>query len=231
MKPSYRDQNGMTLQGLGLSLLLHCVLFAGLALIAPRILDPIMEQPIAVEIIPPPIRPAPMKGSGEANARRVLAPPAPDDASDMASGQQEATDSGTLPEEDAKDGMVHARVMLSANALKVHADDETRQDFKHLTSDERREQLCALESLQQIAAWSDAYKPERMVTYTFEEVRYEEGHVIANGAVFWSHDNWHRVKFDCELSQDLSEVLSFAFAVGTIVPKEDWEAYYLTEYK
>ena len=210
--------------GVVASTLLHGLFLFALMTIAPKLLPSLPpEDPISVEIIvPPPPPPKPAASPDTPSIAPALSSPS----------EQAPPEPAASPKQDGPDdGMIHSSQIYSGRVLARGGNEEALHDYRNLTGDEQREQLCALEVLEQIAVWNTAYKPERMVTYTFQEVRYEGSHMIADGAVFWSHDNWHRVKFDCELSQDQSTVLNLAFAVGTIVPKSDWEDYYLTKYK
>ena len=127
--------------------------------------------------------------------------------------------------------LIRPSTMLSAAALARDDNAEARSDLAGVTPDEQREQLCAFEALEQIQAWNDKYVPQRMVSYSFADVRVEGSRLIADGATFWSKGNWHRLKFECEVSADLEKVLDFAFLVGVIVPKDQWERYNLTKYK
>nr|WP_321526718.1 DUF930 domain-containing protein [uncultured Cohaesibacter sp.] len=206
----------MHIGGVSVSLILHGLFILALASIAPRLLDaPQEEPPITVEIIPfvpPPPPLTELPADPVAEPQSIEPPKAPKVMKQP-------------------DGMIHSNRIYSEEVLQRPENAEGLRDYRNLAPDEQREQLCSLETLEQIAAWSKVYKPERMVTYSFGEVQYKGNHMIANGAVFWSHDNWHRVKFDCVLSPDQSKVESLAFAVGTIVPKSDWEEHYLTKYK
>nr|WP_321458448.1 DUF930 domain-containing protein [uncultured Cohaesibacter sp.] len=221
--------NRWSLRGFGTiasSLLMHGFLLLILLSIAPKLLPPIeKEDPISVEFVPPPAAPP-------APPERTAAPaPAPQALAAKPQADPELAPENPSAPVKQQDGMMHSRQIFSQAVLTQKGNEEALVDYRNLAPDEQREQLCSLETLEQIAIWSKVYKPERMVSYTFGAVRYEGAHVIANGAVFWSHGNWHRVKFDCELSTDQSKVVNLAFAVGTIVPKSDWEDYYLTEYK
>nr|WP_319483629.1 DUF930 domain-containing protein [uncultured Cohaesibacter sp.] len=210
----------MHIGGVSVSLILHGLFILALVSIAPRILEtPQEEPPITVEIIPFVPPPPPLEAPQLAEPEAVPPPvePAPPPEPPKAIKQS--------------DGMIHSNQIYSGEVLQRPENEEGLRDYRNLAPDEQREQLCSLEALEQIAAWSDAYKPERMVTYSFGEVQYKGNHMIANGAVFWSHDNWLRVKFDCVLSTDQSKVESLAFAVGTIVPKSDWEEHYLNKYE
>ena len=218
-EPNIQDPSGF--RGFAASVLLHGLFLFALLSIAPKLLPPLEpEDPIEVDFIPlPPLPAAPPVQAP------IIAAPAPQQA------VPETAPAPSPPEAAKDDGMVHSSRIYSGAVLTQKGNEEALTDYRNLSVDEQREQLCSLETLEQIAAWNKAYKPERMITYTFEEVIYEGNHMIANGAVFWSHDNWHRVKFDCELSPDQSKVVDLAFAVGTIVPKSDWEDHYLTQYK
>ena len=197
-------------QSLVLSVLFHIALLALLLSIAPkRLKDMPLENGIEVDFIA-------IDAFKTANPDEAIATP---------------DKSAPIPSKVVKDQMVRPGRMLSAGLL-AHRDNAAgRRDFAGLAADEQKEQLCALEALEQIRAWDPSYHPLRMVSYTFAELRYSGNRIIADGAVFWSHDNWHRLRFDCTLSNDQSQVLSFAFRVGVIVPKDQWEAYNLTKYK
>ena len=197
------------------SMLLHAVFFCGLLLIRPDKPVPLDIDPILVEIVPP--------LPNQSNLPRL----AQDTDLDLpASKQVERKDTKPRTGE-----LVRPTRMLSAAALKRKGNKVARQDLGAITTDERAEQLCALEALEQIGVWNDAYKPERMVSYSFAEVRYEGTRLIADGAAFWSHDNWHRLTFDCLLDEALGKVVDFSFRVGVIVPKDQWEDHDLTRYK
>ncbi|SNY91896.1 protein of unknown function [Cohaesibacter sp. ES.047] len=218
---------------LALSVMLHGLLFGALISLAPEILPDADEEetePIKVDFIPlsllqpsPPDPPrAPSPSPRPAQAPRTSAPP---------ETPARQAPSGSTLRYDAPRPMVRASRMMAASLLDDPANAEGRKEFYGLTEDEQQDQLCALEALEQIRAWNSRYVPERMVSYTFKEVRYEGNRIIADGAAFWSKENWHRLKFDCLLSDDHKSVVDFSFLVGVIVPKDQWEEHNLTRYK
>ncbi|WP_319533145.1 DUF930 domain-containing protein [uncultured Cohaesibacter sp.] len=220
---------GLTLAA---SLSLHGLLAFALLSVMPEIIpdaDETEERRIEVEFIPfAQLSPSPPEPAPTApNDGLAAVPPAhvPEESPTQQQSLQLPTDFR------APRPMVRASRLMSASLLSDPANAEGRKEFYGLTNEEQEDQLCDLEALEQIRAWNSSYVPERMVSYTFEEVRYEGNRIIADGAAFWSKENWHRLKYDCVLSDDRKNVVNFSFLVGVIVPKDQWEQYDLTEYK
>ena len=215
------------------SLSLHGLLAYALLSVMPDIIpdaDEAEEKRIEVEFIPfaqlPPPTPEPKSLPDKDDG---LAAASPASVTEGAPSPQEAP---RLPKDfRAPRPMVRASRLMSSSLLADPANAEGRKEFYGLTDEEQEDQLCDLEALEQIRAWNSRYVPERMVSYTFEDVRYEGNRIIADGAAFWSKENWHRLKYDCLLSDDRKSVVDFSFLVGVIVPKDQWEQHDLTKYK
>ena len=219
-------RTGHRISGLAASLLLHgAFLTLLLSLVPDKLEGPDVEVPIEVDFVPVPVLPNRPRQTGTpaaAPSPRTM-PPSPQP--DPSSSEQ------TAPPPAEVDAMIRPARMLSAGALAREGNAQARADLAGVSPEEYREQLCALEALEQIHVWNEAYVPERMVSYTFEEVRHEGHRLIAEGAAFWSREEWHRLSFECDLSPETGTVEDFAFQVGDVVPHEDWERYNLTRYK
>ncbi|WP_373236653.1 DUF930 domain-containing protein [Cohaesibacter celericrescens] len=211
-----------------ISVSFHGALLLGLLIIPMRQLaDPEPETSIKVDVISFDVLRS-IQATSNQRAKSSGAAVELSNDGDLAQSDSPSPPSSVKP---AYGTLIRPTTMLSGSALARKGNAEARGDLAGITPEERREQLCALEALEQIHAWNEAYIPERMVSYSFDEVRYEGPRIIADGATFWSKDNWHRLKFECEVSDDLQRVLDFAFFVGVIVPKDQWERHNLTKYK
>lgn len=119
-------------------------------------------------------------------------------------------------------------VLASAPALPAHAlDSNIVRQLDRLTPDERREQRCDIEAMSRIAKQGDGYKPDKVIAYTFGDTVKSNGMLKAPGAVFRSAGDWYRLKYKCKTDKDGLVIQSFDYKVGSKVPREDWNQYYL----
>lgn len=81
--------------------------------------------------------------------------------------------------------------------------------------------------MEQISADKNAYRPDKVIAYTFADPVMEANAMKAPGAVFRSKGEWYRLKFKCSTGPDHIEVLSFKYKIGDIVPHDEWERHYL----
>lgn len=194
------------------SLLLHGL--AGLVLLSimPKLLEDVVTiDEIEVEIIPPSALPKP-SGIPPLDPLDQPRDPAADAARRFQSG----------------DGMIRPEQLLSRSLLDAPENAEGRAAYDSMTGGEQRDQLCNLEVLEQIKALGKGHVPLWMNAFAIRPVVYEGKRMIANGAAFFSNEKWHRVKFECELSDDGKSIVDFAFQIGVIVPRDDWDRHGLT---
>nr|WP_185969905.1 DUF930 domain-containing protein [Rhizobium straminoryzae] len=122
-----------------------------------------------------------------------------------------------------------AAVLLAVvPALPAQAiDNRIVRQLDALTPEERREQRCDIEAMNRIARESEGFRPDKVIAYTFGDT-VEKGDLIrAPGAVFRSRGDWYRLRYKCQTANDGLEVKSFDYKVGSKVPREQWEQYYL----
>jgi hypothetical protein len=192
------------------SVLLHLG-FAGLLLLAAGLRPPAVppEESLAVEIVTP---------EQFAAARRRPEPvpqPVPEASSSSAPAARPAA-----PEPSP---VMRPKIMLSGRTLADPRSRQARAALRQMTGDERMVQLCDLEAMAQIAAWSAAYRPDRVVDHATRVTRVAGYVVVAEGAAFRSDHAWYGLRFRCALTADLAVVAAFEFSVGEAVPREDWE--------
>ncbi|MCX7305673.1 MAG: DUF930 domain-containing protein [Hyphomicrobiales bacterium] len=127
------------------------------------------------------------------------------------------------PRSAAPSGVIVAKTMLSQKTLADPRSRQARRDLSTFSDSERVVQLCNLEAMDQIAAWQDSFRPDRVVAYARSDVRLSGETVVADGAAFRSRERWYDVRFSCEVAPDHAKVVAFQFQVGDPVPRKDWE--------
>ena len=95
-----------------------------------------------------------------------------------------------------------------------------------LTPDERREQRCDMEAMDRIRKEGE-FRPDKVIAYTFADPVEKGNELKAGGAAFRSRGDWYRLKFKCKTGEKGLKVLSFDYRIGSKVPREHWEKYYL----
>ncbi|WP_436252068.1 DUF930 domain-containing protein [Neorhizobium sp. LjRoot104] len=117
------------------------------------------------------------------------------------------------------------------SALPAHAlDARIVRQLDALAPDERREQRCDIEAMDRIKQDNKGeFKPDKVIAYTFGDP-IEAGNAIrAPGAVFRSAGDWYRLRYKCETGDEGLKVMSFDYKIGSKIPREEWEKYYLYE--
>ena len=121
--------------------------------------------------------------------------------------------------------LVALAVLVAAPAHAI--DNRIARQLKALAPDERREQRCDIEAMNRIAKEEKGFRPDKVIAYTFADPVEKGDLVKAPGAVFRSRGDWYRLKYRCETADHGLAIQSFKFKVGAMVPREDWEKYYL----
>ncbi|HMB48189.1 MAG TPA: DUF930 domain-containing protein [Afifellaceae bacterium] len=77
--------------------------------------------------------------------------------------------------------------------------------------------------MDQIHAWRDKLRPERLIAYAMAETK-TSGHTMqADGGAFRSGGQWYNLRFRCGVTPDHEQVVSFEFRVGDPIPRGEWE--------
>jgi hypothetical protein len=122
------------------------------------------------------------------------------------------------------DDMIHPATMLASAALADPKSRQAREMMPHIDPTERNVQLCNLEAMEQVHAWRPSFEPERIVAYAAAELAIAGDDIRADGAAFLSGGEWYTLHYDCSLSADHARVVSFAFKVGSAIPRDQWDA-------
>lgn len=87
-----------------------------------------------------------------------------------------------------------------------------------LPRDVRADQLCVTELREQLRHATPAYRPELLPSY-----RLKQGNVLdVKRAAFRADQQWYNLSFRCEVDDAATKVLSFAFSVGSSIPRGEW---------
>jgi len=119
--------------------------------------------------------------------------------------------------------MIRATRFLSAGSLADPASRQARLALLQLAGDDRMEQLCAVEAMDQIHAWREDLRPDRLVAYAKADTEIAGDTIVAEGGAFRSRAQWFNIKYRCQVTPDHETIVSFEFLVGDPVPPEEWE--------
>ncbi|WP_284758762.1 DUF930 domain-containing protein [Agrobacterium sp. fls2-241-TYG-188a] len=112
--------------------------------------------------------------------------------------------------------------MLSQEVLADNRSRQAREALKQLAPAEQIEQLCNLEAMAQVGAWSKSLKPDRVVAYAMADSEFSGTNFIAKGAAIHSEQDWYRLQFKCQLTPDKEKVVAFEFLMGDAIPRDIW---------
>lgn len=125
--------------------------------------------------------------------------------------------------------MVKPSRMLSEEVLADPRSRRARKELAALAPTDQIEQLCNLEAMAQVGAWSREFQPDRVIAYALANPNLTANAFLAEGAALHSKREWYRLRFKCELTPDHKKVAGFEFLIGELIPKEDWAEYNLPE--
>ncbi|OEC93419.1 hypothetical protein A9Z06_09390 [Rhizobium sp. YK2] len=125
--------------------------------------------------------------------------------------------------------MVKPSRMLSEKVLDDPRSQDARKELSALAPADQVAQLCGLEAMAQVGAWSKDLLPDRVVAYAMTDPKMVGNAFSADGAALHSKREWYQLKFKCELSPDHKKVAAFEFLVGEPIPKKDWVEHSLSD--
>lgn len=117
------------------------------------------------------------------------------------------------PEEPVE--LAEAKTLFSQN---VTDDPVARTAMNGLPRGIRASELCTTELREQLRRSSPPYRPELLPSY-----RLPSGTVLeVRSGAFRADAQWYNLSFRCEIDENATKVLSFAFNVGEPVPRGEW---------
>ena len=185
------------------------------------------EESVQVEIVnlPPP--------SAEEKQEPVSRPSLAAQKDAVPAGESDERVTPTIPEDvqpqDDAPTMVKPPRMLSEKVLDDPRSRNARKELAALAPADQVEQLCGLEAMAQVGAWSKELLPDRVVAYAMADPMMVGNTFSADGAALHSKREWYQLKFRCELTPDHKKVAAFEFFMGGPIPKSDWEVHRLPD--
>lgn len=138
----------------------------------------------------------------------------------------EELETSELPPEEV---MIPAQQILSTKILLNPRSRNTRKLLRQLLPEERILQICNLEAMAQISAWSKDLKPDLLLPHIKSETKLVGQLFEVSGGALRSKRRWYNVKYTCEVSEDMEKITEFSFFVGEEIPLSEWEKYELSE--
>jgi len=102
--------------------------------------------------------------------------------------------------------MVKPSRMLSEKVLADPRSRKARKELAALASADQIEQLCGLEAMAQVGAWSKELRPDRVVAYAMADPKMEGNAFSADGAALHSKRDWFKIQFRCEPRKDWADL-------------------------
>ncbi|MBO3760938.1 DUF930 domain-containing protein [Ciceribacter sp. L1K22] len=169
--------------------------------------EPLPEEPLRTDL-------ALLTAEG-GQADAGLAAPAesvPDPSQSDATGQAEPDASEATADDPPLD---RAERLFST---RVSEDPIAMTAMGNLPRGVRADQLCLTELRAQLLNSTPRYRPDLLPSH-----RLGEGTIYEiRRAAFRAEGEWHDLSFRCEVDQDATRVLSFAFHVGPSIPRSEW---------
>lgn len=205
----------------GASVLLHVAACLVVLLLPDRPqFKPPQEESIDVEIVS---LSAPVEEKPD--LPQQVSPPVTDEAA-QENKPEDRADTSTIPQaaqpRDEMPAMVKPSRMLSEKALDDPRSRNARKELAALAPTDQVEQLCGLEAMAQVGAWSKQFLPDRVVAYAMADPKMVGNAFSADGAALHSKRDWFRLQYKCELTPDHKKVAAFEFLVGDPIPRKDW---------
>jgi hypothetical protein len=91
----------------------------------------------------------------------------------------------------------------------------------------RVEQRCNARAMGIVRREHWPMNPDEGAVRAFADPEVVGRELHATGAAIRSRGNWYRIAYDCVTSDNGLDIKSFSYALGSVVPRSDWQAHYL----
>ncbi|WP_305989630.1 DUF930 domain-containing protein [Roseibium sp. MMSF_3544] len=100
---------------------------------------------------------------------------------------------------------------------------QARLALTTLVSGDRREQLCALEAMEQVRHAHPNFRPTRLAPHAFRNSIQRKNVITAPAAALRSNRIWYEIAYKCRLSESVSDIVGFEFALGEAIDRSLWD--------
>lgn len=115
--------------------------------------------------------------------------------------------------------------LLAGHAFAL--DNSVIRQLEQLEPEEQLEQRCDIEAMSRIRSEQSGFNPDKVIAYTFSPPDVDGNSIHASGAVVRSRGKWYRLKYQCETGEKHLKVKKFDYEMGALIPRNEWQKYYL----
>lgn len=116
---------------------------------------------------------------------------------------------------------------IAVSAPASAMDNSAAEQLEKLDPQTRLEQRCDLEAMERIHKDPVKMVPDELVAYAFAEPKISGDKIRSAGAAFRSKGEWYHLSYTCSTSPDHMTVLTFQYAIGQLVPHNEWDHHFL----
>lgn len=91
----------------------------------------------------------------------------------------------------------------------------------------RMEQRCNAKAMGTIDHDHHEMHPDELVAYAFADPVTKGTTLQATGAAVRSRGKWYRLSYVCQTADEGTQVVTFTYSLGSVVPRDEWESHYL----
>lgn len=112
-------------------------------------------------------------------------------------------------------------------AVQAQAANPRIQQMLKLSPETRIEQRCDARAMGAVQREHKGFRPDEFVAYAFADPVLRGSKISAPGGAIRSNGKWYRLAYTCETNAEGLDVTSFAYQLGTEVPRQEWDAHFL----
>ncbi|MCK7611706.1 DUF930 domain-containing protein [Roseibium sediminicola] len=120
---------------------------------------------------------------------------------------------------------VTATTFLAADVLRDPRSQQAREALATLTGADSREQICALEAMEQLRHDRQGFRPTRLSPHAFRNAVYKEGMIQVTAGAVRSNRIWYEIAYRCRLDAGGQTIIGFEYALGAPVDRALWDEY------
>jgi uncharacterized protein DUF930 len=140
------------------------------------------------------------------------------DAQTAGASSASALEAGKPPKPVGGGSLHPATAFYLKEMLRAPGLAQAKATLKTLSPERRLAQTCNIEAYGQ--AGHAGYQPDAIIANAFAPVTSAGSTYTASGGAFRSEGNWYRIAYQCVLTRDMSDVVSFSFHIGADVSAE-----------